>query len=134
MMESVLEVLHNFYLVCQWHRKPFEEESYDLDQLHQKNVMENEEEEIGKENEKDLTSFAMADKEGVSGTTLLMVRRQLRVSRRVRMTKLIDPKSIWQHSQRLINDFINCSKLDNSNTHLVKQILVNDLCMYFMKV
>ena len=76
----------------------------------------------------------MADKEGVSGTTLLMVRRQLRVSRRVRMNKLIDLKSIWQHSQRLVNDFINCSKLDNSNTHLVKQILVNDLCMYFMKV
>lgn len=134
MMESVLEVLHSFYLICQWHRKPFEEESYDLDLLHQKNVMENEEEEIGKENEKDLTSFAMADKEGVSGTTLLMVRRQLRVSRRVRMNKLIDLKSIWQHSQRLVNDFINCSKLDNSNTHLVKQILVNDLCMYFMKV
>ena len=43
-------------------------------------------------------------------------------------------QSIWQHSQRLINDFIDCSKLDNSNTHLVKQVLVNDLCMYFMKV
>ena len=43
-------------------------------------------------------------------------------------------QSIWQHSQRLVNDFIDCSKLDNSNTHLVKQVLVNDLCMYFMKV
>ena len=82
-MESILEVLHNYYLIGQWHRRPFEEESYDLDWLHQKNVMENEEEEIGKENEKNLTSFVMADKEGVSGTTLLTVRRQLRVSRRV---------------------------------------------------
>ena len=43
-------------------------------------------------------------------------------------------QSIWQHSQRLVNDFIDCSKLDKSNTHLVKQVLVNDLCMYFMKV
>ena len=84
-MESILEVLHNFYLVCQWHRKPFDEESYDLDLLHNTNVMENEEEEIGKENTKDLSAFAMEDKEGVSGTTLLMVRRQLRVSRRVGM-------------------------------------------------
>ena len=45
-----------------------------------------------------------------------------------------ETQAIWQHSQRLINDFIDCSKLDNSNTHMVKQIVVNDLCDYFMQV
>ena len=28
-------------------------------------------------------------------------------------------------------DFIDCTKLDNPNMHLIKQILVNALCEYF---
>ena len=82
-MEQITEILHNYYLICQWHRLPFDERSLDLSFLHQRNVMENETKEIGKETAKDLTKYMMEDKEGVSGTTLLLVRRQLRVSRRV---------------------------------------------------
>ena len=76
----------------------------------------------------------MEDKEGVSGLTLLTVRRQLRLGRKVGLLYSNEAQAIWQHSQRLINDFIDCSKLDNSNTHMVKQIVVNDLCDYFMQV
>ena len=123
-MSTITAVLHNFYLICQWHRRPFEEESNDLEALHRLNVMENEEEEIGAENEKDLSAYAMQDKEGVSVTTLLQVLRQLRVCRR----------GVWHYSQRMVNDCIDCSKLDSANIHLVKEIVVNDLCMYFMQV
>lgn len=133
-MHNITAILHNFYLICQWHRSPFDEEAFNIEYLHKLNVMENEEEEIGKETDKvrflcaihiqDIDEFVKEDKEGVSGLTLLTVRRQLRLGR----------KAIWQHSQRLINDFIDCSKLDNSNTHMVKQIVVNDLCDYFMQV
>ena len=42
-MSTITAVLHNFYLICQWHRRPFEEESNDLEALHRLNVMENEE-------------------------------------------------------------------------------------------
>ena len=82
-MESAVSILHNYYLVCQWHRHAFEPESFDLEALHRENVMENEEEEIGKESDKDLSPFVKEDREGVSGMTLLTVRRQLRVSRKV---------------------------------------------------
>lgn len=51
-MENITEVLHNYYLVCQWHRRPFEESSFDMDTLHATNVMEKETEEIGEESEK----------------------------------------------------------------------------------
>ena len=47
-MENITEVLHNYYLVCQWHRRPFEESSFDMETLHAMNVME----EIGEESEK----------------------------------------------------------------------------------
>lgn len=123
-MQPIAAVLHNFYLVCQWHRHPFEEESFDLDALHSLNVMEHEEEEIGAEGEKDLTAYAMPDREGVSGATLLQVRRQLRTCRR----------GLWQFSQRMINDFIDCCKLDSGTVHLVKEIVVSDLCLYFTQV
>ena len=82
-MEQITEVLHNYYLICQWHRKPFDPQSLDLDFLHLRNVMEGETREIGKESAKDLTKYTMEDREGVSGATLLLVRRQVRVSRRV---------------------------------------------------
>lgn len=92
-MNNITGILHNFYLICQWHRHPFEESSFDLENLHQLNVMEKEEEEIGKETDKviyhhlyyqqDLDRFIMEDKEGVSGLTLLTVRRQLRLARKV---------------------------------------------------
>lgn len=51
-MHNISSILHNFYLICQWHRHPFEEASFDLDNLHKLNVMDNEEEEIGKETDK----------------------------------------------------------------------------------
>lgn len=51
-MENITEVLHNYYLVCQWHRRPFEESSFDMETLHAMNVMEKEAEEIGEESEK----------------------------------------------------------------------------------
>ena len=31
----------------------------------------------------------------------------------------------------MVCDFIDCTKLDNPNLHLIKQILVNALCEYF---
>lgn len=89
-MESIATILHNYYLVCQWHRHAFEEASYDLEALHGENVMENEEEEIGKDNERDLTPFVKEDHEGVSGMTLLQVRRQLRMSRKVETWKRVE--------------------------------------------
>ena len=51
-MENITEVLHNYYLVCQLHRRPFEESSFDMETLHAMNVMEKEAEEIGEESEK----------------------------------------------------------------------------------
>ena len=98
-MNNITEILHNFYLICQWHRQPFEESSFNIANLHKLNVMEMEEEEIGKETDKvafdlgvdsqDLNQFVMKDKEGVSGLTLLTVRRQLRLGRKVVLQRII---------------------------------------------
>ena len=51
-MNNIANILHNFYLIGQWHRHPFEECSYNLEELHKMNVREHEDEEIGGETEK----------------------------------------------------------------------------------
>lgn len=123
-MEAITALLHNVYLICQWHRHPFEPRAADLALLHSENVMEGEERELGPEGQREAAGRAMEDREGVSGAQLLQARRQLRAAR----------KAIWQTSQRLVSDFLDCGKLDHANTQLVKQVLINDLCEYFAKV
>lgn len=51
-MNDIANILHNFYLICQWHRHPFEDCSYNMEELHKMNVREHEDEEIGGETEK----------------------------------------------------------------------------------
>ena len=57
-MHNITAILHNFYLICQWHRTPFDENAFNIDFLHKLNVMENEEDEIGKETDKVSSGFS----------------------------------------------------------------------------